>query len=294
MTRIQAPPTLYPLLSKDVFHGPLRQLNLMPVFRLRDRLQGRRGVSYEGLEYAEGAWYCANMPDFLVDASKEFAAGNIDLPAYQRLLEQRKLWQAQRISGDAVLDDAGRPVSHRYECPAARRTCPLACSRRPSSLRVGTDQVRVPDLADDVPLPRAGAQRTIRIPYTIGLGVEQEHPLNGPEWIEVNGLHRAVNEGKNGHIKDVNQQAIGSQGTRRVTGLALNALLVARSLAAANMRSTQQFLRHADEGDGGDLVRAYSQYRSRVRRGSPSGVIVSTADPDSPNRRASARARGRS
>ena len=60
--------SLYPDLSDEGFHLPLRHLGLKLVANLKSNRLGKQ-YEYGGLIVVEGSIYCASMPDRLVNAS---------------------------------------------------------------------------------------------------------------------------------------------------------------------------------------------------------------------------------
>jgi len=302
---------LYPGLGMHDFHRPLRELGVMPIYRLREKQLGASGVTFEGASLVEGSWYCSEMPARLVDASKDRVADKISEAEYQKRLDDRGRWQMYRVSGEDVLDEDGNVRDHRHECPSSRRGRTVTCARDTSGVartdgKSGLPLIPLPvkalPAAEDGSAsrgPKACAQRTFQIPASMGVGIEQAHPYMSPEWRAINNRSRSANEGKNGSVKDPTAERIGTKGVRRVNGLAANGILLACQIAASNLRATGNFLQASELGADGRLIRRYPSRGQRsvaTPRTSGSGASRSPAArrPSTPdNRRApSARVRG--
>jgi len=254
---------LYPRLKPQDFGRPLRRLGVMPLHRLRNDMLGKSGVSHEGADLVEGTWYCAQMPNRLVNASKELAAGTITESEHGSLVKDRERWEMYRISGDDVLTADGEPKSHRYECPASHRGGGHSCVRKPHAAGPQDLPLPVRALPADAPAPAACSQRTFTIPYSLGTGIEQAEPYFSEAWKDLNGRFRSANEGKNGALKDPAKIGIGAKGRRRVNGLAANGLLLACQVAAANLQRLTTFLESTEPATDGVRTRTYSAYRTR-------------------------------
>jgi len=293
---------LYPGLGVPDYHRPLRQLGVMPVYRLRKDQLGSSGVTHEGASLVEGSWYCSEMPKPLVGASKDRIDDKIDEQTYQQRLDQRERWRMYPVSGTDALDRNGQPKDHRYECPSSRRGATVTCERDTSGSpstdpKSGLPLIPLPVKRDaDQPVvskgPAACSQRTFQIPASLGTGIEQAHPYMSPKWRALNNRFRSTNEGKNGSVKDPNAERIGTKGVRRVNGMAANGILLACQIAASNLRATKNFLIAAELDDDGRLVRRYTKRGSRPVPGS-SGPTRPTGTRATPSKRPAGPSTGR-
>lgn len=253
--------SLYPNLKRDSFHLPLRLLGIMPIFRLAAKKLGKSGVTHQGLQLVEGTWYCAEMPDHLVRATKDFQSDLMTDDEYRERLRERELWQAQRISGSALIDGDGQPINHRYECPGSRRTQPAFCPRKPSEERMRDGQVlQVNDIEHP---PKACLQSSITIPFEAGVGVEQAYPYGSPEWLRANRHHRSVNEGANGRTKDLTGAGLENKGVIRVGGYGATSLMVAIVMAGQNIKVAKSFIYNSERQGDGSRLREYPKNRER-------------------------------
>lgn len=252
---------LYANLGADTFHQPLRELGLGFVGRIGDSRLGRSGVSYEGSTLVEGTWYCAQMPQHLVDASKDRVAGRITEEEYQRRLDQRRTHQNYRINGSALVSEDGTLIAPRFACPKSRPVNPVGCDRKSGPNPPGALVLNIAPISRGEAMPKACVNRTFQIPAQLGLAAEQAFPYMSAEWRAYNDKFRSANEGKNGTAKNPAGQGVGTPGRRRVRGMAANGIITALQLAAENLNAIKRFIQTAEPDADGVPTRSHSRYR---------------------------------
>ncbi|MFF1309148.1 hypothetical protein [Streptomyces sp. NPDC058307] len=209
------------------FQLPIRAMGYEPVYDYaKDQLGVQAG--FAGAELVEGNWYCPSMPQTLKDATKDLIAEKIDKQtwidriraraAYLFMLKQRPDAEGHR----------------RVMCPAeANRTqCPL------KAYALGRG-IHLP-LVDPDPSPAGSppccSQKTVTVPPEAGANLWQPLQYGSEAWQRVYFRLRNSIEGINGYAKDPLYERLEDADTRRIRGIAAQALLLAFQLAHANRR----------------------------------------------------------
>ncbi|MBW1601815.1 hypothetical protein JJV70_06770 [Streptomyces sp. JJ66] len=218
---------LYPDQKPDKFQLPIRAMGYQPVY---DYAKDQLGVQaqFAGAELIEGNWYCPSMPQPLKDATKDLVAKKIDKQTWINRIRQRTTYlflPKQRADAEG---------HRRMMCPAeANRT---QCSLKPYTLGRGIHLPLIDPAPSPVGPPTACTQHTITIPPEAGAQLWQPLQYGTEEWQRVYFRLRNAIEGMNGFGKDPLYERLESGGTRRIRGIAAQAILLAFQLAHANKR----------------------------------------------------------
>ncbi|MGW6390586.1 hypothetical protein ACWFR1_08770 [Streptomyces sp. NPDC055103] len=218
---------LYPDQKPHKFQLPIRAMGYQPVY---DYAKDQLGVQtqFAGAELIEGNWYCPSMPQPLKDATKDLVAKKIDKQTWLNRIQQRTTYlfmPKQRA------DTEGH---RRMMCPAEanRVQCPL----KPYTLGRG---IHLPLISPDpspTGSPTTCTQHTITLPPEAGAQLWQPLQYGTEDWQRVYFRLRNAIEGMNGFGKDPLYERLESGGTRRIRGIAAQAILLAFQLAHANKR----------------------------------------------------------
>ncbi|WP_435060086.1 hypothetical protein [Streptomyces sp. bgisy060] len=218
---------LYPDQKPHKFQLPIRALGYQPVY---DYAKDQLGVQaqFAGAELIEGNWYCPSMPQPLKDATKDLVNKKIDKQTWINRIQQRTTYlfmPKQRADAEG---------HRRMMCPAeANRTqCPL----KPYTLGRGIHLPLIDPAPSPADSPPACTQRTITLPPEAGAQLWQPLQYGTAEWQRVYFRLRNAIEGMNGFGKDPLYEHLEPGGTRRIRGIAAQAILLAFQLAHANKR----------------------------------------------------------
>ncbi|MFJ4011006.1 hypothetical protein [Streptomyces sp. NPDC090026] len=218
---------LYPDQKPDKFQLPIRALGYQPVY---DYAKDQLGVQaqFAGAELVEGNWYCPSMPQPLKDATKDLIGKKIDKQTWINRIRQRTTYlfmPKQRADAEG---------HRRMMCPAEANRG--QCSLKPYTLGRGIHLPLIDPAPSPVGSPTACTQRTITLPPEAGAQLWQPLQYGTAEWQRVYFRLRNAIEGMNGFSKDPLYERLESGGTRRIRGIAAQAILLAFQLAHANKR----------------------------------------------------------
>lgn len=207
--------------------------------------------TYGGLVLVEGGVYCADMPDSLINAVKDFRDGLIDFDTCRARVAERSGYAARL---KAVANPDGR---ERFMCPAAG-TCPTAtCSHKPVPVTIGTNTRRTITVTNNA--AQTGPDGTTAVPVFCGQAshilpsdvamrwarYRQPFPYFGDWWFLRYRSGRSTMEGHNGFAKDPGFEDLEEAGKRRMRGGALNSIFAAFLVYAANVRKIKSFIDYA-------------------------------------------------
>ncbi|MEV0925553.1 hypothetical protein AB0I99_10560 [Streptomyces spongiicola] len=218
---------LYPDQKAHKFQLPIRALGYQPVY---DYAKDQLGVQaqFAGAELIEGNWYCPSMPQPLKDATKDLVGKKIDKQTWINRIRQRTAYlfmPKQRTDAEG---------HRRMMCPAEANRG--QCSLKPYTLGRGIHLPLIDPAPSPVGSPTACTQRTITLPPEAGAQLWQPLQYGTAEWQRVYFRLRNAIEGMNGFGKDPFYERLESGGTRRIRGIAAQAILLAFQLAHANKR----------------------------------------------------------
>lgn len=253
--------------------GDLAYTNAKPEdFQLVARSYGYRPVlsyktdqlgiqdSYLGMLLIEGAWYCPEIPEVLIDATVDFAVNkSIDEATYRTRLEER--WRF-RILSKTGPDGEGHT---RMRCPAANPNPVARCARKPrSEIRKTQGKLRIPVRAEvQAHWPVICTQESITVPPDAGAKYAQDLLYGSDEHQVVYNTLRNSIEGVNGFMKNGAHEALDEPDNRRILGVAPQSLFVAFLICAANIPKIQSFLAEQAAVDAGTVTRLPRRRRTR-------------------------------
>lgn len=208
-------------------------------------------AEHGGAILVEGTPYCPSMPQPLIDASKDHRAGRITDDMYEARIAQRVRYQF-RPKHKPTADG-----NTKWMCPArgpgATATCTLA--ERPGTVTLGmpTTRTRILNPPDD-PDVCCTNSTSVTIPIaptrTGGSNIAkyyQDLPYKSPEWQAAYGTLRNTIEGFNGFTKSPTEEDTEQPARRRIRGYAYQALAVAVSIVASNIRKIAAWLNRSDD-----------------------------------------------
>lgn len=235
---------------------PLRALGYDLVFDYREDQLGVM-ESYAGAKQIEGAWYCPQMPQSLVDATVDFRVNKtIDEATWRQRIEQRRAYLLRpKESADA---EGHVPMRCPAAGPNATALCPL---KKPLGNMSGRVRIRVtPDHPDKVCTNKS----SVSFQPTAGAKYAQSLHYGGPAWQAMYSTARNTIEGFNGYVKDASREALDQPGRRRVRGYAAQYLFTSLLVMSANVRKLQTFLVKA-EADAAGVLQVPPKRRKRRR-----------------------------
>lgn len=221
---------------------PLRRMGYRLV---HDYTINQLGVqrSFGGMIQVEGDWYSPSMPEALINATREYRAGEICKQDYLLRIEQRKFYRFQpkgKLSEDGY---------QRFMCPAtgpnATLRCPLKEFVRTRAARHGTRVVpesEVPSMELPVCM-----QDSITVPVTEGIKLAVDIPYGTPEWYAAYTRPRQTVESWNGHLKSGTYANINDPHRRAMRGFAAQFVLLTAMVAAANILKLAAWLKNHDD-----------------------------------------------
>ncbi|WP_316771620.1 hypothetical protein [Streptomyces sasae] len=209
------------------FQLPIRAMGYDPVY---DYASDQLGVQagFAGAQLVEGNWYCPSMPQPLKDATKNLLDKKI---SKQEWIDRIRARASYLFLPKQRPDAEGH---RRMMCPAesGRAQCPL----KPTTLGRGIHVPLVDPAPKPVDSPLCCKQHTITIPPESGANLWQPLQYGSEDWQRVYFRLRNSVEGINGFAKDPLHERLEDSGTRRVRGIAAQAILLAFQLAHANLR----------------------------------------------------------
>jgi len=235
---------------------PLRALGYDLVF---DYKETQLGVteSYAGAIQVEGAWYCPQMPQPLVDATLDYRVNkSIDEDTWHSRIEQRRTYLLR--AKEAADEDGDVPM----RCPAAGPSATVVCPLKKAMGKL-TGRTRIP-VTPSHPDRICTNTSSVSFPPTAGAKYAQALHYGSPEWQEMYSTARNTIEGMNGYVKDANHEALEQPGRRRVRGYAAQYLFAAVLVVSANIRKIQGFITKA-AADGAGVVSIVGKRRPRRR-----------------------------
>ncbi|MFF6790592.1 hypothetical protein ACFY9C_16145 [Streptomyces filamentosus] len=209
------------------FQLPVRAMGYQPVY---DYAKDQLGVQtqFAGAELIEGNWYCPSMPQPLKDATKDLVSKKIDKQTWINRIQQRTTYlfmPKQRTDAEG---------HRRMMCPAEANR--VQCSLKPYTLGRGIHLPLIDPEPSPAGSPMACTQRTVTLPPEAGAQLWQPLQYGTADWQRVYFRLRNAIEGMNGFGKDPLYERLESGGTRRIRGIAAQAILLAFQLAHANKR----------------------------------------------------------
>lgn len=252
-------PTGYLVGDRAYFPNPHPATLQLPARALGYRLVGdyrddQLGVQAEfgGAIMVEGGWYCPSMPQPLIDASADVRAGRIDEDTYADRIAQRAQYafrpkQKPTADGNTPYMCPARGSGATAECPLASkpgkavglgmptfRTRILNPPQHPDTCCTNKTSISIP--VDPVDEHARGKQGHHAAKYA------QDLRYMSPEWREVYATLRNTIEGFNAYSKTPNEENLEEPARRRLRGRSMQALLVAVTVAASNVRKIRSFM----------------------------------------------------
>jgi hypothetical protein len=227
---------LFPNQKPEKFQLPSRELGYQPVFEYTAGQQGKTD-EYHGAIQVEGRWCCPQMPQPLISASIDRAAGMISEELYRERVNARIAYEF-RANGKPQSDG-----SQRFLCPAAGTSPTVKCDRKPASLKSPRPvPVVITTKSQKKLVPKACRQVTIKMPVGVGAKFGQELRFGSERWSKLYRTSRSTNEGTNGIAKRAHPIDISNPNIRRVRGVAAQTILHSIQLMAINLDRIRAFL----------------------------------------------------
>lgn len=246
----------FPNAKPEDLQLPLRALGYDLVFDYREDQLGVK-ESYAGAKQIEGAWYCPQMPQSLVDATIDYRVKKtIDEDTWRSRIEQRRAYLLRpKESADA---DGYVPM----RCPAAGPSATVVCPLKSAVGKVA-GRARIP-VTPSHPDLICTNRSSVSFRPSAGAKYAQSLHYGSPEWQAIYATARNTIEGYNGYVKDANREALDQPGRRRVRGYAAQYLFTSLLVMSANVRKLQTFLVKA-EADAAGVLQVPPKRRKRRR-----------------------------
>lgn len=235
---------------------PVRALGYDLIFDYREDQLGVTG-SHAGAIQVEGAWYCPQMPQLLIDATLDHRVKkSIDEVTWHRRIEERSAY---------LLRQKEKPDDEGYvpmRCPAVGPSATVVC---PLKKAVGSTagRTRIPVTPSD-PDRICTNTSSVSFPPSAGAKFAQALHYGSPTWRQMYSTARNTIEGMNGYLKDASREALDQPGRRRVRGYAAQYLFAAVLVVSANIRKIRAFLEKA-AADAAGVVSIARKRRPRRR-----------------------------
>ncbi len=230
----------------DKLQLPLKAMGYGTCFDYRDDQLGAQGT-YGGAILVEGNWYCPSMPELLINATRDVRKKNeerISDAVYAERIAQRTQY---------LFRPKSKPNSDGHvvmRCPAAGPAATAACPLKPrtgtTSLGMPTTRITAPP---QDPPPVCANRESTTFPPSAGAKYAQTLQYGTPCWHDNYSTPRNTIEGFNGLVKDAGHEDLENGGRRRVRGYAMQTLLIACLVAAANLRKVRTFLIRTSKPD---------------------------------------------
>jgi len=258
-TQVQKPTDLAGWLGADRAYSnamaekyqiPTRALGYRHVFDYREDQLGVQDT-FGGAIQVDGAWYCPQMPEALINATKMYRKQTDDPDKIDEQTWRQRI--AERVRYELTVKDMYYDGRMRLSSPAERANAAVVCDRKPKSsksTRLGRTPIKIP-VGSDKPL--ICAQEAVTFPVAAGAKFSQELRHGSIDWQTRYGLMRNTNEGFSGTAKDGAYAGLGQATRRRKRGVAAQSLLCAVLLYAENIRRIDAFLKKAVEDNDGEL-----------------------------------------
>lgn len=282
---------LYAMADPTGFHIPARQAGWKLVLPVLDDSLGIQ-ASDQGLYLVEGHWYCPSIPLPLIDATRDFRAGTIDLDTYNERIKARATYRAKYKGSNTS-------GTQRWGCPASGNNPGVMCALKPKSeakpfiggpvlgIRKVKDRITPdPNTQTQGVWPKPCRQDTVTLDpaadtSNIAARYEQDLYFGTAEHTDTYNALRQSQEGLHGFAKDDAYEALAAPGKRRIRGLAAQSFATALLLAAAGIRKVRVFLKNAKTDDNGDLyVTRKERTGDHATSHLPPGTHGTRGDPD--------------
>lgn len=170
------------------------------------------------------------MPEHLVNATKDFRAGDIDEETRRARIDRRSLYLLRRKEKPDT--DGVTPMM----CPAAGPNATVTCAHKPKDAERNEGK-GLWDIDEPVSHPdRICTQHSVHFPATAGAKVLQDIRFGTEVWSKLYSRARNFIESTNAFLKDEGMNAMGATGRRRVRGHSKQFLIVSMLIFAANLR----------------------------------------------------------
>ena len=185
----------------------------------------------------------------LVNATKLYWNHEIDFETYEKLLEQRTVYELR----PKEQPEPGKPIV--LCCPASGPCPTVICDGKPTSLdirHVGKTRIPVmPDHPDRICTNRS----SVTFPFEAGAKYRQELPYKSALQQSVYAMLRNCVEGKNAYTKDGAYEQLEDGARRRAREIAAQSVIVSLLVAVANIRAIRKFLSEGHFDKEGRLVK---------------------------------------
>jgi hypothetical protein len=225
-------------LGAENYNIPLKEIGVPIVTDYKITQKGVAGGKAGSLQ-VEGGHYCPGTPRGLLDASLDFAEGEIDKFTWTNKMIERKQYRLRaKERPDA---DGHRPMM----CPAIGPGATVECALRDVHNKASTKakpsimKSRLPKVPDKI-----CTQTSVDFGPHDGVEHEQLIPYGTPEWQETYKHDRNAIESYNDFLKS-GPESLDKPQDRRVRGRAAQQFIVTMLLMSANIRKIAKFL--ADE-----------------------------------------------
>lgn len=244
-----------PNASIDTFQGPMRALGYRfamdyPVAALGVQDQ------YGGAQLVDGTWYGPCMPQSLIDATANHAAGIIDDDTLMKQIAERSIYAVR--AKEAADDDGMR----KYRCPGASRARTIDCPIKPST--TGHPTKRLLPILLPVNRDRICTNvESLTIPPLAGLKYRQDFAYLSPEWQAAYHGPRNTVEGVNRRIKSGAEENLRDSDSRLSRSLTAQCIFAVTAVIAVNCTRTYTWLN--DQQNKNDQALPAPATRSRAK-----------------------------
>ncbi|MFE4915972.1 hypothetical protein ACFRCX_31190 [Streptomyces sp. NPDC056652] len=244
----------YSSAKPETFHDPARDMGYRLIFDYRIDQLGVQG-SHAGALLVDGGWHCPHIPQALITATADLLGNHIDRHTWRTRVNARTSY---RLRPKASPDARG---AQRLLCPAAGTRPTAACPLKRRSL--GRDpRLTVVDVTPSPAGPPEICRReSVTFNRRAGSRSWQETEHGSAIWVHRYFRLRNRVEHFNGYSKD--REAIERCQTRRVRGLAAQALLLSFQIAHANRRKLAAWLETLHTETHDPRRRASDRYKPR-------------------------------
>jgi len=247
-----------------------RELGYDLVMDYKDNQLGAKQGQYAGAIMVEGAFYCPNMPEDLIEATARYRRHEITGSEYRDLIRRRLLY---KMRAKEKPDAKGRvPMMCPARGPGATAYCPVAnaCGGVKPSAKPDDDLVPIyGDAAVDENtggiLPICANKSSVSFPIEAGIKNFQTPHYGSPEWADLYHADRGTIEGKNAFLKDGSKESLGDPTRRRLRGYTGQYFLIGLMYAASNLRALESFRDEYLDHESDEALEAYFERKLNTK-----------------------------
>lgn len=234
--------------------------------------------SFGGAIMVDGNWYCASMPQSLIEATIRYRAGEdadeanrtlAKAEREERAKSRREIWIRDMEARAPYLfsrkekpDGKGRTP---WVCPAAGNSPTAVCPRKPTMLASGKVPLTIIKRPVEGPAKVCDNKTSTTFPAEAGGKFAQHYQYGSKSWRDMYAHGRNSVESFNAYLKDGGTHALEDGSRRRLRGSVAQYFLATLVVMAANLDKIHDFAAQKAE-DGLDFEAGIEAPRAKQRK----------------------------